>query len=61
MTQLVTEKKLELIELERELGRVKLELQDVTYRLDERRRYANSFAGAMNDLFGGFEGKKKPK
>lgn len=59
VTQLVTEKKLELIELERELGRVKLELQSVSYQLEERQRYAKSFAGAVTDLFGGFEGKKK--
>lgn len=59
VTQQVTEKKIELIELERELGRLKLELQNVTYQLDERRRYAKSFAGAMNDLIGGWESKSK--
>lgn len=55
LTQQVCEKKIELIELERALSVLKLELQQINYQIEERRKHARSFAGTVTDLFTAFE------
>ena len=61
VTQEVCEKKIELLELERETSRLRLELQQLNHNLDERKKHAKSLAGALQDLFSGFDGGKKTK
>lgn len=59
LTQQVCEKKIELIELERATSTLKLELQQINYQIEERRKHARSFAGTFSDLWSAFEKNKK--
>jgi len=59
LTQQVCEKKIELIELERETSARRLELQQLNFQIDERRKHARSFAGTLGDLMTAFEGRNK--
>jgi hypothetical protein len=59
LTQQVCEKKIELIELERATSALKLELQQINYQIDERRKHARSFAGTFTDLMSAFDRSKK--
>lgn len=50
LTSQVTEKRIELLRLEQDLSKVKLELEREKLILEERRKYARSFGGALTDL-----------
>lgn len=60
ITQQLTEKKIELIELEREVSAHRLELQTLTHQIEERRKHAHSFTGTLTDLMQAWE-KRQPK
>ena len=60
LTQQVTELKIELIELERERSTKRLELQALNHSIEERKKHALSFSGALSDLVGAWEKRKKP-
>lgn len=54
-----TEKRLELLELERQIDAKQQELAKLNRQLEERRTHAKGFAGAMSDLFSAYEKTKK--
>jgi hypothetical protein len=59
LTAQITEKKIELLKMERSLSDTKVELAKLTQLLEERRKAAHSFGGALTDLLESIGGKLK--
>lgn len=50
LTAQITDKKIELLKAEQQLSELRLELERTKMLLEERKRYARSFGGAITDL-----------
>lgn len=59
LTSQITEKKIELLRMERSLSDTKVELERLTQLLEERRKAAHSFGGALTDFLESIGGKLK--
>lgn len=59
VTAQITEKRIELIKLEQELSRVKVDLEREKMILEERRKHARSFGSALTELVEQLGGKIK--
>jgi len=56
-----TERRVELLELQREHERLTAEVTALTHQAQERSKYAKGFASAFSDMVSAFESSKKKK